>query len=86
MAEFIEYKSVSYCGFNIFFDQPVLVRRDVEYRIEASISGSKSCFGENGKDNLYCAGVRFHFKTSGYSTGCTDVGRGQFPELLFIVK
>jgi len=84
--EFIEYKSVSYCGFNIFFDQPVLVRRDVQYRVEASILGSNSCFGENGRDNVLCGGVRFNFRRSGHSTNGTDVVRGQFPELLFIVK
>ena len=84
--EFIKYESVSYCGFNIFFDQPVLLKRGVDYRVEASISGPNSCFGQNGKDYVLCAGVKFNFKRSSYSTNGTDVVQGQFPELLFIVK
>jgi len=82
----MKYKSVSYYGFNIFFDQPVSLKKGVEYRVEASISGSNSCFGQNGQDNVLCSGVRFKFRSSSYSTNGTNVERGQFSEFLFTVK
>jgi hypothetical protein len=53
---FIKYESVSYYGFNIFFDQPVSLKRGVEYRVEASISGSNSCFGQSGKKKFHLFG------------------------------
>jgi len=82
----MKYKSVSYYGFNIFFDQPVSLKKSVEYRVEASISGSNSWFGQNGQDHLLCSGVRFKFRPSSYSTNGTNVERGQFSEFLFTVK
>jgi len=84
--EFMKYDSAPYYGFTIFFDQPIFLKKDVEYRVEASISGSCSCFGQNGKDNVLCSGVTFNFKSSRFSTNGTNVERGQFPEFLFTVK
>ncbi|KAL9980113.1 hypothetical protein ACROYT_G008656 [Oculina patagonica] len=75
----------SYYGFNIFFDCPVDIRRDVRYRIEASISGANSCFGRNGKYSVFCSGVSFSFDKSSESSNGTNVGQGQFPEFLFTV-
>ncbi len=77
---------VSYYGFNIFFDSPVLLKKDITYRIEASISGANSCSGQSGKDFVFCSGVRFDFKKSSLSKNGTNVERGQFPEILFTVK
>ena len=85
-SAFMRYASVSYYGFNIFFDQPVSLKKGVEYRVEASISGSRSAFGQNGQDNVLCSGVRFKFRPSSYSTNGTNVERGQFSEFLFTEK
>ena len=86
-SECIKLNSVSYYGFNVFFDSPVVMKRGVKYHLEASISGSaNSCFGQNGQHSVACSGVKFDFKDSSFSTNGTKVGRGQFPGLLFIVK
>ena len=82
----IESELASYYGFNIFFDPPVVIKNDVRYRIEASISGSCSCFGQNGLKSVVCSGVRFDFYDSSESSNGTKVGRGQFPAFLFTVK
>ena len=79
-------ESVSYYGFNILFDHPVVIKRNVVYRIEASISGANSCFVKNGAKSVVCSGVRFYFKTSSESSNGAQVGQGQFPEFLFTVK
>ena len=78
---------VSYYGFNVFFDSPVVIKRGVRYDLEASISGSSnSCFGQNGQHSVACSGVKFDFKNSVFSSNGTWVEQGQFPGLLFIVK
>ena len=79
-------ESVSYYGFNIFFDRPVVIKSDVRYRIEAFISGANSCFVQNGAKSVVCSGVKFDFKSSSESSNGTKVERGQFPEILFTVK
>ena len=83
---FISCEPVPYYGFKVFFDCPVVIKRDVTYRIEASISGANSCFGQDGTRSVLCSGVRFDFKDSAESSNGTKVARGQFPEFLFTVK
>ena len=76
-----------YYGFNVFFDSPVDIKKGVRHHVEAFISGSaNSCFGQNGQGSVVCSGVRFDFEHSYYSTNGTNVTRGQFPGLLFVVK
>jgi len=74
-----------YFGFDIFFDRPVVVRKWVRHRIEASISGANSCFGQHGKKSVVCSGVSFDFRDSSESSNGTKVERGQFPEFIFTV-
>ena len=74
-----------YFGFYIFFDRPVVIRRGVRHRVEASISGASSCFGQDGRKSVVCLGVSFDFRGSGESSNGTKVERGQFPEFLFTV-
>ena len=77
----------SYYGFNVYFDSPVDIKKDVKHRLEAFIAGStNSCFGQNGQHSVVCSGVRFDFTDSLKSTNGTIVERGQFPEFLFTVK
>ena len=82
----IKSDPVSYYGFNIFFDPPVIIKKGIRYRIEASISGADSCFGRNGVSPVVCSGTKFSFDKSSESTNGTNVTRGQFPEFLFTVK
>ncbi|XP_078361265.1 BTB/POZ domain-containing protein 6-like [Oculina patagonica] len=82
----IKSEPVSYYGFSIFFNSPVVLKGDGRYRFEASISGANSCFGENGQETVLCSGVRFNFKTSAASGNGTTVKRGQFPQFIFTVE
>ncbi len=83
---YIKSAQVYYYGFNIFFDNPVVIKKGASYRVEASISGANSCFGQNGQQSVLCSGVRFDFKDSCESNNGTKVERGQFPGFLFTVK
>lgn len=75
-----------YFGFNIFFDRPVVIRKGIRHRVEASISGANSCFGQDGRKSVVCLDrVKFHFRDSGESSNGTRAERGQFPEFLFTV-
>ena len=75
----------SYYGFNIFFDHPVVTKKDDLYRIEASIAGANSCFGVDGSKSVLCSGVTFSFSGSSESSNGTSLERGQFPEFAFTV-
>lgn len=83
---YIKSEPVSYYGFNVFFDRPVFLKRDLRYRVEAFISGASSCFGQHGKRFVLCSGVRFDFRNSCESNILTNVVRGQFTEFLFCVR
>ena len=82
----IKTEAGCYYGFRIFLDPPVILQKAVRYRFEATISGSNSCFGQNGKSSVVCSGVKFSFENSGESSNGTNTGRGQFPEFLFTLK
>ena len=86
-SECIKSNHFCYYGFNVFFDSPVGMKKGVRYHVRASISGyANSCFGQNGQRSVVCSGVRFDFENSLQSSNGTQVERGQFPRLLFIVK
>ena len=86
-SKYIKSNLSCYYGFNVFFDSPVDIKKRVHYHMQASISGSaNSCFGQNGQGSVVCSGVRFDFVNSRYSSNGTNVKRGQYPRLLFIVK
>ncbi len=85
-STYIKSEPISYYGFKIIFDPPVIIQRAASYRFEASISGSNSCCGLKGKSSVVCSEVRFTFDNSGESSNGTNVGRGQFSEFLFTVK
>ncbi len=82
--EHIKTEQVSYYGFDIFFDRPVVLKGDIRYRLEAWISGSSTCTGLNGKQTVLCSGVRFDFKKC-CSKSTSTVENGQFPEIIFAV-
>ena len=75
-----------YFGFSIFFDDPVVIREGVRHRVEASISGANSCFGQGGRKSVACLDrVKFDFRDSCESSNGTKAERGQFPEFHFTV-
>ena len=78
-------KRVYYHGFEVSFDSPVNLKKNIKYQIEALISGPPSGKGESGSNTVQCDGVTFTFSdcTSGGPTNGTSRIKGQFPEFLF---
>lgn len=79
----IKLETHSFYGFKVLFDEPVVIEKGVNYRIEAAISGANSCFGKNGQISVVCSGVKFYFQDSTWSRNGTKVGQGQFPSFIF---
>ena len=80
---FIEEELHSFYGFRILFDDPIVIKKGIRHRIEASIFGANSCFGRNGQKIVACSGIEFSFADSSEDRNGTGVAQGQFPELLF---
>ena len=79
----IEEELHSFYGFKILFDDPIVIKKGIKHRIEASIFGANSCSGRNGQKVVACSGLKFSFADSSEDTNGTGVAKGQFPELLF---
>ena len=79
----IEEELHSFYGFKILFDDPIVIKKGIKHRIEASIFGANSCSGRNGQKVVVCSGIKFSFADSSEDRNGTGVARGQFPELLF---
>lgn len=78
-----KFKTI-YHGIQLTFDQPVAIKENTRYSIEALISGPNSMEGANGRPFIQCAGVTFIFMNSDpRNSHGTTICRGQFPELLF---
>ena len=72
-------------GFQVLFDEILLLKRHVTYSIEALITGSASFSGANGHKDVKCSGVTIAFINSKYSGNGTSIRQGQFPELVFSI-
>ena len=79
----IEEELHSFYGFKILFDDPIVIKKGIKHRIEASIFGANSCSGRNGQEVVACSGIKFSFADSFEDRNGTGVAKGQFPELLF---
>ena len=79
----IEEELHSFYGFKILFDDPIVIKKGIKHRIEASIFGANSCSGRNGQKVVVCSGIKFSFADSSEDRNGTGVAKGQFPELLF---
>ncbi|KAJ7379482.1 hypothetical protein OS493_015265 [Desmophyllum pertusum] len=55
----------SYYGFDVLFEAPVTLRKDVQYCFEASIDGPTSICEGRFVNDIRCAGVSFNFKQPG---------------------
>ena len=83
-SKLIYYGESSYYGFQINFE-PVRVKKNSRYEIEAKLSGPSSCWGSSGLHEVETSGVKFTFYDSTHSptSNGTSVSNGQFPQLLF---
>ena len=86
-SKLLQYKLADYHGFEVLFDSPVNLKKNIKYRIEALVSGPKSVKGERGSCTVQCDGVTFTFSdyTPGRGNNGTSPTQGQFPEFLFSV-
>ena len=80
---YIKAEPCFYYGFDIFFDRPVFLERNVMYGLEARISGANSCSCQKGKAAVVSSGVTFRFEVCCGVNNGTNVAHGQFPEILF---
>jgi len=79
----MESNTVQYSGFNVLFDEPVVIQQGVSHRVIASISGPPSWCGENGSNYVKCSDVTFNFKNALQGKNGTSPKLGQFPQFLF---
>ena len=81
----IEDNSLHYDGFNVLFDQPVVILKGISHSVRSAISGPPSWCGENGASSLECSGVTFNFKEALEDKNGTSPKLGQFSQFLFTV-
>ena len=74
-----------YQGYDIAFEPPIPLERNVKYEISASITGPHSWFGESGLYTVRHSGVIFSFATSNPYTSWTSVETGQLSEFVFTI-
>ena len=84
MSELVKSEGSDYQGFEIAFEPPVSLQAEIEYSLEASISGHPSWSGQGGLSRVKHAGVTFSFANKAGAS--TSVSAGQFPEFVFTVN
>lgn len=73
----------SYYGFRVMFDQPVELKREGLYRVEATTSGFCPARGTNGSNCVETSAVKFSFESIDFERNGSSVTDGQFAEFLF---
>ena len=84
----LEKDQPSYYGFDVLFDDPVTMKKDVKYCIQVGINGPDSRVEGRVLKDVECAGVTFNFEDP-YYQHCSDdeeMLTGQIAEVLFKVK
>jgi len=75
-----------YHGFEVLFDEKIILAKNTTYWLCAKISGRESLIGVDGLSSVKCGDVMFRFFESSYGfVDCvnkSDVRVGQFPEFL----
>ena len=71
-----------YYGFDVFFKEPVPVKKNETYEIRAELNSRWWYYGCEGQAQVTDNGICFSFSTTA-SGGCTNVDIGQFPMLVF---
>ena len=78
-----EDETNGYYGFDVLFDHPVSLEQGKTYEIESLIKGPPSWRVIQGKNSYEVKGIQFTFSRTASSGNGTDVGRGQFPSVIF---
>ena len=82
-AKGFQYKSFFIHGFDVLFDPPVHLKKRINYRLEALISGPPSLMGTDGLSTVRSSGVTFQFYSSDLGANGTNMSFGQFLEITF---
>ena len=87
-SKLLQSEKYSYHGFEVLFDEKVILAKNTTYRLFAKIRGPDSLCGKDGVTDVIRGNVTFAFLSKkgfkGYSL--TDVQQGQFSEFLFALK
>ena len=75
-----------YYGFDVLFDYPVTLKKDVEYCFEVVINGPDSDVEGRVLNNVECAGVSFTFNDPDDYQEDDEMLTGQIAEVLFKLK
>ena len=85
-SKLIQCEKFSYHGFEVLFDEKVILAKNDRHWLCADISGPDSLCGRHGVCSVICGDVTIGFSGSCYgSINCdikSDVRVGQFPEFL----
>ena len=86
VSKLIECEKYSYHGFEVMFDEKVLLAKNNIYWLWAVISGPDSLCGRDGVSSVKCGDVTITFLESCYyfvgTVNQSGVKNGQFPEFL----
>ena len=72
-----------YYGFDVLFDNPVILESGKSYKISSMIRGPQSWYGEKGQTCVNFEGLNFTFSSPDSPGNGTSDRSGQFPVFLF---
>ena len=85
-SKILRGEKYSYHGFEVLFDEKIILAKNTRYWLCAEISGRESLSGGGGLSSVKCGDVMFRFFESTYGfvgyANKSDVRVGQFPEFL----
>lgn len=87
----MQHNSRDCYGFDVMLKSPLLLRKDVRYRVKARICGPQSWYGSRGQSSTRCSDVTVSFqnkaaKKKSVNIGKTTIFQGQFYEFIFSQK
>jgi len=87
-SKLIQCEKYSYHGFEVLFDEKVILAKNTRYSLWADISGPDSLCGRDGLRFVNCGDITIRFFPSSYYdfddeySNISTVHVGQFPEFL----
>ena len=82
LTKIVKSEIGNYHGFEIVFEPPIALQKDILYDFKVDITGPPSWYGQGGQFTVEHSGVTFSFFSFWEQT---DVGVGQFSEFVFTV-
>lgn len=86
----LQFKSASFYGIDVLFDQPADLVQETVYCVKVSFSGSLSWHGGKILKSVQCSGVTFRFSTNKKMDDLPipkcAIPEKEFPEILFTLK